>query len=58
MFDLGGAFNSVSLRLLPGANEAAVLENLDALTAPYGGVGAYARRDQLSNAFLDGELVQ
>ncbi|HUG63412.1 MAG TPA: FtsX-like permease family protein, partial [Methylomirabilota bacterium] len=35
-----------------------VLEKLDALTAPYGGVGAYARRDQLSNAFLDGELVQ
>ena len=58
LFDLGGAFNDVSLRLLPGANEAAVVEQVDALTAPYGGVGAHGRADQLSNAFLDGELIQ
>ena len=25
---------------------------------PYGGIGAYGRKDQLSNAFLDGELTQ
>lgn len=58
LFDLGGAFNDLSLRLLPGANEAAVLEEVNALTAPYGGVGAHGRADQLSNAFLDGELIQ
>lgn len=58
LFDLGGAFNSLALRLLPGANEAAVLERVDALTAPFGGVGAHGRADQLSNAFLDGELIQ
>ena len=58
LFDLRGAFNSVAVRLLPGANEVAVLERIDALTAPYGGIGAYGRKDQLSNAFLDGELVQ
>jgi putative ABC transport system permease protein len=58
LVDRDGAFNSISLRLLPGANEAAVIERLDDLLAPYGGTGAYARKDQLSNAFLDGELTQ
>jgi putative ABC transport system permease protein len=58
MFDLNGAFNSVSLRLLPGASETAVVEALDRILEPYGGTGAYGRKDQLSNAFLDGELVQ
>ena len=58
LYDLDGAFNSVSLRLLHGANETAVIEALDNLLEPYGGTRAYARKDQLSNAFLDGELTQ
>ncbi len=58
LFNLDGAFNSVSLRLLPGASETAVVESLDNLLEPYGGTGAYGRKDQLSNAFLDSELVQ
>jgi putative ABC transport system permease protein len=58
LVDLDGAFNSISLRLLPGANEAATIERLDGLLAPYGGTGAYARKDQQSNAFLDSELTQ
>ncbi len=58
LFNLDGAFNSVSLRLLPGASQTAVIDKLDLLLAPYGGTGAYGRKDQLSNAFLDGELVQ
>ena len=58
LFNLDGAFNSVSLRLLPGASESSVIEALDRLLEPYGGTGAYARKDQLSNAFLDSELVQ
>ncbi|KAB2920733.1 MAG: FtsX-like permease family protein [Hyphomicrobiaceae bacterium] len=58
LFDLDGAFNSVSLRLLRGAVEADVIEKLDSLLARYGGTGAYSRRDQLSHAFLDAELKQ
>ncbi len=58
LFDLDGAFNDVSLRLLRGAREAAVIDAVDDILAPYGGTGAYARKDQLSNAFLDGELTQ
>ena len=58
LYDLDGAFNSVSLRLLHQANESAVIESLDNLLEPYGGTRAYSRKDQLSNAFLDGELTQ
>ena len=58
LFNLDGAFNSVSLRLLPGASQSVVIETLDTLLEPYGGTGAYGRKDQLSNAFLDSELVQ
>jgi putative ABC transport system permease protein len=58
LVDLEGAFNSISLRILPGANEDAIIERLDDLLAPYGGTGAIARKDQQSNAFLDGELTQ
>ena len=58
LFDLDGAFNSVSLQLLTGASEASVIEKLDGLLARYGGTGAYGRKDQLSHAFLDAELKQ
>lgn len=57
-FDLDGAFNSVSLTLAPGARESEVIRRLDDLLAPYGGAGAYGRRDQSSNAYLDSELQQ
>jgi putative ABC transport system permease protein len=57
-FDLDGAFNSLSLRLLRGASEEAVIDRLDHILAPYGGTGAYARKDQVSHAFLDSELTQ
>ena len=56
--DMTDAFNSVALRLRPDADTAAVLDALDALLARYGGLGAYARKDQLSNRFLSEELRQ
>ena len=57
-FDLEGAFSSVSVKLAPGASQAAVIAEIDRLLAPYGGTGAYGRKDQLSHAFLDAELQQ
>ena len=57
-FDLEGAFNDVSLTLLRGASVAGVIERLDAILEPYGGTGAIARRDQISNWFLSGEIEQ
>jgi putative ABC transport system permease protein len=55
-FQLEGAFNEISLRLEPGASEAVVMAAVDRLLRPYGGNGAIARRDQISNKMLTGEL--
>jgi putative ABC transport system permease protein len=57
-YDLDGAFSNVVLKLAAGANPDRVIEKLDRLTAPYGGIGASARKDQISHAFLDAELKQ
>ena len=57
-FDLDGAFNNVTLKLWPGANEAEVIRRIDDLLAPYGGTGAYGRKDHASDSYLDNELHQ
>jgi putative ABC transport system permease protein len=57
-FDMEGAFNFVSLALARGANVEAVKERLDDLLEPYGGLGAYDRSQQQSNAFIDAEITQ
>ena len=56
--DMQGAFNSVVLRVRPGADRARIVDELDALLGRYGGLGAYARKDQLSDHFLSEELRQ
>ena len=55
---LTGAFNDVALRLTRGAVERDVREQLDALTARFGGQGAYGRADQVSNRLVSDELAQ
>lgn len=55
-FDMDGAFNSVALTLSPGAIEEEVIDRLDRLLAPYGGLGAYGREDQVSHNILANEL--
>jgi putative ABC transport system permease protein len=57
-YDLEGAFNSVSLRLVRGSNPDNVIASLDRLLDRYGGLGGYTRKNQLSHAFLDAELQQ
>jgi len=57
-FQLGGAFNDVSLRLAPGASEQAVRVALDRILAPYGGNGSIGRKDQISNRIVTQELDQ
>ncbi len=56
--NLPAAFNHVSLSLSPSANETQVIAEVDALLAPYGGAGAYARSEQPSNRALSQELTQ
>jgi putative ABC transport system permease protein len=58
IFDLEGAFNSVSVKLHASASEEEVIAQLDALTVRYGGTGAFGRKDQMSHAFVDAELEQ
>ncbi len=58
VFDMEGAFNEIFVSLSPEANELAVIENMDELLAPYGGLGAYAREDQPSHMIMQGELDQ
>lgn len=55
---LQGAFNDVALRLTRDAVERDVLDELDALTARYGGQGAFGRADQVSNRLVSDELKQ
>jgi putative ABC transport system permease protein len=55
-YDLRGAFNLLSVRLAPGADPDAVIGALDRLLAPYGAIGAYARKDQLSHKVLTQEI--
>lgn len=57
-YDLEGAFNALSIKLLPHASQDQVIARLDTLLAPYGGRGAYGRAQQTSHAYLDSELVQ
>jgi putative ABC transport system permease protein len=57
-YDLDGAFNDIALSLLHGTQPASVIQPLDQLLARYGGIGAIARADQLSNWFLMNEIDQ
>lgn len=57
-FNMDGAFNDVSLSLLPGANPAEVIFRLDRLLEPFGAFGAYQQEDQVSNRFLSDEIIQ
>jgi putative ABC transport system permease protein len=53
-----GAFNEVVLRLARGANETAVIDELDRVLAPYGAPGAYGRSEHISDAFISSEIDQ
>jgi putative ABC transport system permease protein len=57
-FDMAGAFNSVALALAPGADARPVIDALDLLLEPYGGVGAIARAEQPSHRFIEDEIRQ
>lgn len=57
-YQLEGAFNDVVMRLQPDADEVAVLESVDGVLGPYGGLGAVGRAKQPSNYMLTGEIQQ
>lgn len=57
-FDMTGAFNDLALTLAPGADGRAVIDALDRLLEPYGGLGAIARAEQPSHRFIEDEIRQ
>jgi putative ABC transport system permease protein len=56
VYDLDGAFSSLSVKLQRNASEREVISRLDTLLDGYGGQAAYGRKDQTSHAWLDHEL--
>ncbi|MCW8859827.1 MAG: FtsX-like permease family protein [Deltaproteobacteria bacterium] len=57
-YDMDGAFNNLTLTLSKGRNRQDVIDQLDGILKPYGGLGAIDRTNQLSARFLNEELKQ
>ncbi|MCC5810422.1 MAG: FtsX-like permease family protein [Ectothiorhodospiraceae bacterium] len=57
-YGMDGAFNNVVLTLQARATEEPVIDSLDALLAPYGGIGAHGRDELPSHDILSQELGQ
>lgn len=57
-YDMEGAFNHLVLNISRDANEQDIIDQLDDILKPYGGIGAYVREDQASHRFLSEEIDQ
>ena len=57
-FDMVGAFNDAVVQVSAGTATSDVIARLDALLLPYGGLGAYDRREQVSARFINDEIAQ
>jgi len=57
-YGMEGAFNDLVASLSPGASRQDVVDRLDAVLEPYGGLGAYTRDDQASHRYLTEEFRQ
>ncbi|PTY05212.1 ABC transporter permease [Opitutaceae bacterium EW11] len=55
-YSLKGGFNKVSLTLAPGASEKHVIAELDRMLVPYGGTGAFDRKDHPSHIRVSDEI--
>lgn len=56
--DRRGSFTEAVFRLRDLAQEAPAIAEMDRLLTPYGGLGAYGRKDQVSDAFVSSEIDQ
>lgn len=57
-YNMEGAFNQVAVRLSPAANPEPVINELNRLLAPFGGVSAHGRDEQMSHMILNSEIKQ
>lgn len=58
MYGMDGAFNDVLIRVGRGASPDAVIAAVDAITKPYGGTGAFPRKEQTSHQYISDEMSQ
>ncbi|WP_027363653.1 ABC transporter permease [Desulfotruncus alcoholivorax] len=56
LLNLPGQVNQVLVTLAPGTDAEKVAEQVKSILEPYGNLAAYPRKQQLSNAMLEGEL--
>lgn len=56
ILNLSGQINQVIIKFVPGADEDKVAEQVKDILKPYGNLASYPRKQQLSNAVLQGEL--
>lgn len=57
-YNMEGAFNQVAVRLGPGATQGPVIDQLNRLLAPFGGISAHGRDQQLSHMVLNSEIKE
>ena len=57
-FGMGGAFNNLTVSLQSGVGVDGVIERLDQILAPYGGIGAHGRDELMSHRMLSEEITQ
>jgi putative ABC transport system permease protein len=57
-FNMEGAFNNLNATLYPQASLPSVIHQIDQALKPYGGAGAFTRRDQESDRRLSDEMHQ
>lgn len=55
-YDMDGAFNDVTISLSHGTSPEEVIYRIDRLLEPYGCLGAFARKDQLSHMLLESDI--
>jgi putative ABC transport system permease protein len=55
-YDMDGAFNDVTFSLQRGVTAESVIYRIDQLLDRYGGLGAFARKDQLSHLLLESDI--
>jgi putative ABC transport system permease protein len=55
-YDMEGAFNDVAISLVRGTFPEGVIYRIDRLLEPYGCLGAFARKDQLSHLLLESDI--
>ena len=57
-YDLDESFNNVAIKALFNAPLEPILQQIDSMLKPYGGVSAITRKDQISNWFVMNEIAQ